>query len=147
VANRTYNAFSPWEKFTHRRRPLAHFLGNDFDRWLLHSQVYAAKNVQWLCALERRRRGEGDLASAFDAPWRDLPEGETFREAFPSGVVECSLHFDVEARWHPQRAFFLSLAAGHSRYRDYENNAGVDLNETRVWFRLGLEKFWGLELD
>ncbi|MGH7493262.1 MAG: capsule assembly Wzi family protein [bacterium] len=147
VANRTYNSLATWERFTHRNRPLAHFLGNDFERWLLHGQMYTGSNVQLLFSFESRRRGEGRLDSAFTTPWRDLPAGEAFREAFPSGIVERSTHVDLEARWHPHRDFYLSLAAGHSRYRDFEHQSGVDQDETRVWLRLWLEKFLWLGLD
>jgi hypothetical protein len=147
VANRTYNSLGTWEKFTHRNRPLAHFLGNDFERWLLHGQAHAGKNVQLSFSFESRRRGEGRIDSVFTTPWRDVPAGGTFREAFPSGVVERSTHFDLEARWHPHRDFYLSLTAGRSRYHDFENQAGISQDETRVWLRLWLEKFWWLDLN
>ncbi len=147
VANRTYNTLNLWEKFTHRNRPLAHFLGNDFDRVLVYGQVYAGANVQLIFSGERRRRGEGRVDSTFATPWRDLPAGEVYRESFPSGIVERSTHFDIEARWHPQRNFYLSFAAGSSRYRDYENQAGIARNETRLFLRLWLEKFWWAGLN
>ncbi len=148
VANRTYNSLNSWEKFTHRNRPLAHFLGNDFDRWLLHGRAYAGKNVQLLFSFERRRRGEGRIDSAFSTPWREvLPEGDTFSEAFPSGIVERSTHYEGEARWHPHRDFYLAFAAGHSRYHDFENQAGVSRDETRLFLRLWLEKLWWLGLN
>lgn len=147
VANRTFNSLSPWEKFTHRNQPLAHFLGNDFDRWLLHGQAYAAPNLQLLFSFERRRRGEGRIDSTFDTPWRDRPAGEAFSEAFPSGVVESSTHFDFEAHWHPHRDFYLSVTAGRSSYKDFENRPGEQHGETRFLLRVWLEKFWRLGVD
>ncbi|MDZ7266544.1 MAG: capsule assembly Wzi family protein [candidate division KSB1 bacterium] len=147
VANRTYNAITVWEKFLHRNRPLAHFLGNDFDRWLVHGRAYAGGNVQLFYSYEARRHGEGRLERPFDMPWVNADLQQGYREKFPSGVVERSTHVHLEARWHATAGFHLALAAGHARYRNFANQAGRQQQETSVRLQLGLEQFWWLGLE
>ncbi len=144
IANRTYNAITVWEKFMHRDRPLAHFLGNDFDRWLVHGRAYTGGNVQLLYSCEARRHGEGRLERPFDMPWVNADLKQGYREKFPSGVVERSTHLALEARWQPRPGFFLAIAAGHSRYHDFANQAGRRRQETSVRVQLWLERFWWL---
>ncbi len=147
VANRTYNTLTSWEKFTHRNRPLAHFLGNDFDRWLVHGHLYAGANLELNAVFETRRRGEGRIDSTFDAPWLEVDEGQSYSENFPSGVIERSTHLQLELRWHPNAAFYLSLNGMHSRYRDFKHQSGVNKTENSFFVRLWLEKAWLLGLD
>ncbi len=147
VANRTYNALAPWEKFTHRNRPLAHFLGNDFDRWLVHGHRYFGGNIELHAVFEKRRRGEGRIDSTFNQPWLEVEDGQSYSENFPSGVIEHSTHMQLELRWHPRAAFYLSLNTTHSRYRDFENQAGVNKTENSFFVKLWLEKAWLLGLD
>lgn len=147
VANRTYNTLFAWEKFLHRNRPLAHFLGNDFDRWLVHGNAYLGANVTLNAVFEARRRGEGRIDSTFDTPWLNVEDGESYSEKFPSGVVERSKHMQLELRWHPAAAFYVSLNATHSRYRDFEHRAGVDKTENSFFIKLWWENAWRLGLD
>lgn len=147
VANRTYNTLFAWEKFLHRNRPLAHFLGNDFDRVLVHGHAYLGANVTLNAVFETRRRGEGRIDSTFEAPWLNVNEGESYSEKFPSGVVERSKHVQFELRWHPGAAFYLSLHAMHSRYRDFAHQTGVDKTENSFFVKLWWENAWRLGLD
>ena len=147
VANRTYNTLTSWEKLLHRNRPLAYFLGNDFDRWLVHGSAYLGKNFELTALFEARRRGEGRIDSTFDQPWLEIAEGENYSENFPSGVVERSKHVQFELRWHPAAAFYLSLNGTHARYRDFEHRAGVDKSANSFFVRLWLEKMWLLGLN
>ncbi len=147
IANRTYNAITVWEKFMHRNRPLAHFLGNDFDRWLVHGRAYAGGNVQLFYSYEARRHGEGRLERPFDMPWVNADLQQGYREKFPSGVVERSTHLNLEARWQARAGFFLAIAAGHARYHDFANQAGRRRQETSVRVQLWLERFWWLGLE
>jgi hypothetical protein len=142
VANRTYNTFRPWEKFLHRNRPLAHFLGNDFERWLLHTSTYAGKHVQLSLTAEWRRHGEGRIESPFDRPWLDLPLDQEYHENFPSGVVEKSRHLRLEMRWHPRPGFFLAMHGQFSRYENFANRLGVDEHDTSLFLRFWWEKDW-----
>ncbi|MCL4704788.1 hypothetical protein KJ068_06485 [bacterium] len=147
IANRTYNAITVWEKFLHRNRPLAHFLGNDFDRWLLHGRGYLGRNTQLFWAVEARRHGEGRVERPFDTPWVNADITEGYTEAFPSGVIERSTHVQLEARWQPHRNFYAALVGKHARYRNRENHDGLDQNETSVMLHLWLEKFWWVGMD
>jgi len=147
VANRTYNTLTSWEKFWHRNRPLAHFLGNDFDRRLIHGRAYLGKSIELNAVFEARRRGEGRIDSTFDAPWLEVEEGESYHENFPGGVVERSTHVQLEWRWHHGAAFYLSLNGMHSRYRDFEHRTGANQTENSVFVRLWWENVWRLGLD
>jgi hypothetical protein len=142
VANRTYNTVREWEKFLHRNRPLAHFLGNDFDRWLLHANAYTGKQVQLYFTAELLRRGEGRIDSTFDRPWENATLGEGYREEFPSGVVEKSCQFRLEARWHPRPGFFLAVHGQYARQKNFAQQAGVKASDTAVFVRLWWEKDW-----
>jgi hypothetical protein len=142
VANRTYNTVREWEKFLHRNRPLAHFLGNDFDRWLLHANVYAGKQIQLYFTTELLRRGEGRIDSTFDRPWENATLAEGYREKFPSGVVETSRHFRLEARWHPRPGFFVAAHGQYARYENFANRSGLNEKQTEFFLRFWWEKDW-----
>lgn len=142
VANRTYNTVQPWEKFLHRHRPLAHFLGNDFDRWLLRASMYAGKQVQIFLLTELRRRGEGRIDSVFDEPFKDGPLEEGYSENFPTGMVEKSWHLRLEARWHPRPGFFLAAHGQYAHYKNFAHRAGVKESDTGLFLQVWWEKDW-----
>jgi len=146
VANRTYNTVREWEKFLHRRRPLAHFLGNDFDRWLLCANLYAGRQVQLYFMTELLRRGEGRIDSTFDRPWENATVEQGYREKFPFGVVERSWQFRLEARWHPQPGFFLALHGQYARFKNFSNRIGIAENDRGVFIGLWWEKDWLIPL-
>jgi hypothetical protein len=141
VANRTYNTVQPWEKFLHRHRPLAHFRGNDFDRWLLCANMYAEGKVQMFLITELQRRGEGasmHVRSAF----KDLPLEEGYSEKFPTGVVEKSWHLRLEGRWHPRPGFFLAALGQYARYQNFSHRPGVKGSATGLFLQVWWEKDW-----
>ncbi len=142
VANRTYNTIQPWEKFLHRNRPLAHFLGNDFDRWLLRASIYAGKQVQFFLATELQRRGEGRIDSVFDQPFKDITLEKGYGEKFPTGVVEKSWHLRLEARWHPRPGFFLAAHGQYTHYKNFAHRAGVKESDTGLFLQIWWEKDW-----
>ncbi|MDZ7301489.1 MAG: capsule assembly Wzi family protein [candidate division KSB1 bacterium] len=142
VANRTYNTLVAWEKFLHRHRPIAHFLGNDFDRWLLHASMYAGANVQLNFTTELLRRGEGRIDSVFDQSFKHYSLAQGYREKFPTGVVEKSWHLRLEARWHPRPGFFLSAHGQYSRYGNFAHRNGAHETDTGFFLRLWWEKDW-----
>ncbi len=129
VANRTYKTKRDWEKFLHRRQPLAHFLGNDFDRWLAHASAYTGRQVWTQLVFEYRRRGEGRIATAFDQPWLVVPAGQSYHEEFPSGTVERSLHLRWQARWHPTANLAVSFLTMFSHYNNYQNQSSIKQND------------------
>ncbi|MBN1464735.1 hypothetical protein JXA02_03165 [candidate division KSB1 bacterium] len=102
VTNRTYNGQGgPWEKYLHRRRPIGHFLGNDFDRLIVG--VRHRPSAAWRLGLlyEHLRRGEGRIEDDFTTPWRDIGDGQTYSEPFPTGIVEVGDNVRFTARWQP----------------------------------------------
>lgn len=146
VANRTYNTVREWEKFLHRGRPLAHFLGNDFDRWLLYTNLYAGKQVQLSFTTELLRRGEGRIDSTFDRPWENATLEKGYREKFPFGVVERSWQFRFEARWHPVPGFFIAAHGQYARFNNFSNRLGAEETDSGVFVRLWWEKDWLISL-
>lgn len=138
VANRTYKTKRDWEKFLHRQQPLAHFLGNDFDRWLAHASAYTGRQVWTQFVFEYRRRGEGRIATAFDQPWLVVPAGQSYHENFPTGTVERSLHLRWQARWHPTANLAISFLTMFSHYNNYQNQSSVKQNDK--YFVMSL--FW-----
>ncbi|MDZ7267763.1 MAG: capsule assembly Wzi family protein [candidate division KSB1 bacterium] len=131
VANRTYKTKRDWEKFLHRQQPLAHFLGNDFERWLAHASAYAGRQVWTQLLLEYRRRGEGRITTPFDQPWLAVPTGQSYHEKFPSGIVARSLHLRWQARWHPTANFVVSLLAAFSHFHNYNHQPDLRHDEKR----------------
>lgn len=125
VANRTYKTKRDWEKFWHRQQPLAHYLGNDFDRWLLHASAYTGRHVWTQFVFEYRRRGQGRIDTPFDQPWLTVPPGQSYQEAFPSGIVARSLHLRWQARWHPTATLAVSFLTMFSHYNNYQNQSSV----------------------
>jgi hypothetical protein len=146
VANRTYNTSVDWEKFIHYNRPLAHFLGNDFDRWLLYGRAYVGWSTQITTLAEFRRRGEGRIEAPFERPWLNLPPGQSYHENFPSGVVEKSLHLRLEARWHQDSNFFVALHGDYSRYENFSNQLGRERRDISFLLRLWWERDWWIRL-
>jgi hypothetical protein len=147
VTNRTYNSPVEFAKFLHRRQPIGHFLGNDFDRWLFFGSSCLGKNFFASWDIERRRRGEGRIEAAFDTPWLSANLDQGYHEKFPSGVVEKAFLATFEVRWHPRQAWFLSLHVAHSRYHSFENQEGAEKNFTEVLVRgwWEINKVLGLE--
>ena len=135
VANRTYNSPDEFTKFLHRRQPLGHFLGNDFDRWLIFGSGYLGGALALNWELELRRRGEGRIDAPFDTPWIHSTLTKGYAEKFPGGVVEKGLLTRVELRWHPRTSVMLSLCLGHSRFDDYKNLSGIKKNISEIYLR------------
>lgn len=147
ITNRTYNTAMEFEKFLHRRRPIAHFLGNDFDRWLLFGSSYFGRSVWLKWDVELRRRGEGRIEAPWDQPWANYEVSEGYSEKFPTGTVEKGFLAGAEVRWHPRQQWFLSLHMQHSRYDNFQNQNGVEENLTEIYVRgwLEFDKFFRLE--
>lgn len=146
VANRTYNTLPEAERFVHRNKPIGHFLGNDFDRWLLMARKYLGGG--WLLTLHAdfRRHGEGRVNVPFDRPWMNASLEEGYSEPFPSGVVERSQIYTVDLRWHPRAALFVSLSARWHQADNYQNVAGERLERLEVFLNLWWDVQWFLPL-
>jgi hypothetical protein len=137
ITNRTYNGQGgPWEKWLHRRQPLGHWMGNDFDRLLLALDYWPrfSRRLQLACA--RLRRGEGRIEDPFSKPWLDLPEGESYSEPFPTGIVETTNRMSLQVDWQVRPWGWLT----GSLQVDWIDNAGhvEGESEQELSFRVGV---------
>ncbi len=139
VSNRTYNGQGgPWEKYLHRNKPIGHFLGNDFDRTLF-GVGYRTPRLRCRAQYEHRRRGEGRIDKPFDAPWRDVPEGEEYAEPFPTGVVETSNIVQAACRWQPFYWLRNELIVSHYSMENRQNVSGVQKDYWDVRLNVSFE--------
>ena len=137
VTNRTYNGQGgPWEKYLHRNRSLGHFLGNDFDRAVFGVRYRPNSKLHVQCRYEHRRHGEGRINNPFDMPWRQVPQGETYTEPFPTGIVESENVVQLGCRWQPFYWLGGDFYLAHHSMTNRENQAGLN---ARFWqFRLNV---------
>jgi hypothetical protein len=130
ITNRTFNGQGgPWEKWLHRNEPIAHFLGNDFDRWLTGFSWWPRPAWRVACTIDLRRRGEGRIEKAFDSPWMDTLLGEEYHEPFPTGVVEKSGRYMMELSFQPRFAVLAYARAGYCTVTNQDNQSGVASKE------------------
>ncbi len=136
VTNRTYNTLPAAEKYEHRNKPIGHFLGNDFDRWLFTGRKYLWKNLLLSSSIDIRRHGVGRFNGEFDMPWLAYSIDEGYSEPFPSGVVEYSRIYEFNLRWHPRPDFYLSLFGRAGNFSNYQNKTGKTRNNRELFLRL-----------
>ncbi len=136
ITNRTYNGQGgPWEKWLHRRQPLGHSMGNDFDRLLVGFEYWPIFSRRFRLNYERIRQGEGRIEDPFTAPWLDLPKGESYSEPFPFGIVETTNRISVQVDWQGRSWGWLTACL----QSDWIDNAGhiEGESEQRFSFRVG----------
>ena len=138
ITNRTFNGEGgPWERWLHRNEPIAHFLGNDFERWLAGFSWWPQPALRAACIIDLRRRGEGRIDKPFDRPWLDTPLGQEYSEPFPTGVVEENERCTLELSWQPRQAVRAHGRIGYCRISNLNHSPGLDRSE---WMgSLGLE--------
>ena len=140
ITNRTYNGEGgPWERWLHRGEPIAHFLGNDFDRWVTTITWWPSPLWRTVWMMDLRRRGEGRIEKEFDRPWLEIPPEQEYHEPFPTGVVEKSGRYSIELSYQPRIAV---LACARIGYCDITN-----LNHQRGARRGQWQGILGLEFD
>ncbi|HHL73057.1 MAG TPA: hypothetical protein ENJ29_11155 [Bacteroidetes bacterium] len=139
VTNRTYNTVPEAEKYVHRNKPIGHFLGNDFDRYLLYSRIFLPPS--WLIKIraEYRRHGEGRVNVPFDMPWREYTLEQGYSEPFPFGIVETTRIAEASVRWHPRSAMFGALTVRYTSANNWQNLTGSTLNRFEVFLSVWLE--------
>ncbi|MBN1542615.1 hypothetical protein JW992_10755, partial [candidate division KSB1 bacterium] len=140
VTNRTYNGQGgAWEKWLHRRQPIGHFLGNDFDRVLVGMRCWPKPQWFWSLTYEHRRRGEGRIENPFDTPWMDVPIGENYHEPFPFGVVESTNRIDCELNWMPFWGIRTRLALYWIDGKNIENTSNVSRSDRGGFLELSFD--------
>lgn len=139
VTNRTYNSRLDFEKLLHRNRPIGHFLGNDFDRWLLHGRWYAGRHLLLRLQAELIRKGEGRIEAPFDEPWLESTLEAGYSEPFPTGVVARTRRLALQLRWHPVAAVFAELSGAVARTSNAAHVEGNSRTDTEIFLRLWFE--------
>jgi len=100
VTNRTYKTVQPYEVVAFRGVPLGHPLGNDFDHWNLGASYWLNPGLRLKFSYLKTRKGEGSLFSPWDSPWENYTVAEGYHEPFPTGIVEKTSSFKMEACWY-----------------------------------------------
>lgn len=139
VKNRTYNSPEYYEKFLHRNRAIGHFLGNDFDRWLLFTRKYLGRSWRVHAQADFRRHGQGRIAAPWDTPWLASTLEEGYSEPFPTGIVEKTSQLGLEVRWHPKPHWFVELSGKYSKFSNHLNVPDADYSETEIRLNIWLE--------
>lgn len=142
ITNRTYNSQGgPWEKWLHRREPIGHFLGNDFDRMMIGADYWP--RLSWRAGLEyeHRRRGEGRIEKTFDTPWLDYTLEEGYSEPFPTGVVETSDILSASLTWQPRWWGRLFVQASHWSVSNPDHV--TDASDSYWTMQAGVQVDWG----
>ena len=145
ITNRTFNGQGgPWEKWLHRNQPIGHFLGNDFDRILAGFSYWPLPRYRVALQYEKRRRGEGRIEKAFDTPWKNTPLGQNYSEPFPTGIVEESGIFSLNATWQPKWWLRVLGAGTHWDIQNLDNRLNVSNSfwEWRVGVNFDIVHTW-----
>jgi len=137
VTNRTYQTSVEFEKYLHRNQPVGHFLGNDFDRWLLYGRKYLGHNLLFGLKAEYVRQGEGRISSEWDAPWLDATLATGYSEPFPTGIVEKKKGFQFSLRWHPKASQFAEIVLQQAHFDNFQNRNDAKSSNTALFLR-----FW-----
>lgn len=140
ITNRTYNTVAEWEKYLHRNQPIAHFLGNDFERFKLDLNYWLTRTLQFNAGYEKRLQGEGSILKPFDEPWLAYTVAEGYHETSPFGIVQHSQRYFFEGIYQPSHRWHFSLSANYTRIRNFQNVPNA--RESGWNFRLGLWLDW-----
>ena len=148
ITNRTYNGQGgPWEKWLHRNKPIAHFLGNDFERWLTTFSWWPHPVWRLMVVFDMRRCGEGRIENEFDTPWMDTPLGDDYSEPFPTGVVGKSSRYALELSYQPCIALQAFARAGYWDVRNVDHQAGAKFGEWRGSLGVEFSFFHKLKIE
>ena len=140
VTNRTYNGQGgAWEKYLHRNVPIGHFLGNDFDRLILGFRHRPRTSLRFGLTYEQRRRGQGRITDEFTTPWRDIPDGQSYNEPFPTGLAERSDNYRLTTRWQPLLWLYGELDVSYWQIDNFENQLDLQKNYWDVRINFAFE--------
>lgn len=137
VTNRTYQTNDPDEYFVHRGYPVAHELGNDFDKLtFFYGQWLPGGAIQPFVEFSYHRNGANGLDTPFDTPWTDstVTFEEGYEEPFPTKPITYISVLDMGLRYQPGYTFGITPSVTLRR----EELEGVSTSE---WF-FRLELWW-----
>lgn len=139
VANRTYNTlFNEWERFLHRRRPIAYFLGNNFDRFEITGSGWGARTVFITGGYEYTRQGRDNIASPYNTDYLNLSSvDQGYRESFPFGPVQRTHAMNLAVQYMPSAALRFSIEARVAHVKNFGFTPGVVKTQLQL-FRAGV---------
>ena len=151
VANRTYKTPYNFETFTHRGKPLGHPLGCDFYMWQFAGSFWAKNNLWLKIDYRLINSGEGSIDTPWDEPWMDYTVKEGYSEPFPTGIVEKTNSFNLQAHWFYNNMFhFYGMITSHDisnfenikdkKYQYWEGRIRIEFNWLSSWKLKDIER-------
>lgn len=139
VANRTYNVlFNPWERFLHRNRPIAHFLGNNFDRFEIGGSGWGAPSVFVAASYEFLRQGQDTIDSPYNTDYLSVPDiSAGYDEPFPFGIVQRTHALNVSLEYVPSIDVRVHADLRVAHVNNFAFTPGDDRNQIQM-LRIGV---------
>lgn len=129
-----YDAGSWWNRLNYFNTVLGHPLGPDADQLHIEAEYCPAGRLVLRGALDLIQRGETTIYTDFRNS--DLAQQHN---AFPSGVVQRSGRYMLQAEWAPNRHWLLRLTGEHTVRRNSGNISGAKRSTSGV--RLEVRSF------
>ena len=137
ITNRTYNTLQPDQKFMHQNKPIAHWLGSDFDIWSLTAAKWITPNLKAAFNFQFIRRGEGDIYDPFDTSFYQVPDVSAgYSEPFPTGIVEKTYKPKLLLWYHLNRIWDFYLETEYSYIENAQHISGKTDKQFQI--RLGI---------
>ena len=137
VSNRTYNIlFNEWERFLHRNRPIAHFLGNNFDRFEIGGSGWGMRKIFAAANYEYTRQGQDNINTPYNTDYLNFTVDQSYSESFPFGPVQRTHALNVSIQFVPSIdiRFQTDLRLAHVKNFAF---TGVNRNQVQL-FRVGV---------
>lgn len=118
ILNQVYQSYRPYHIYTHRKYPIGHYLGNDFDSWRLHySQLMHKSQIRPFLDITYIRDGANGLDTPFDNPWEDenglLPD--YVPPSNPTAPITYVFETEIGAEFTWENKASLSVSGFYSR--------------------------------
>lgn len=138
IANRTFNVyFNDWERYLHRNRPIGHYLGNNFDRFLFGADVWGTRSLHLSAEFEYLRQGRDSIDSPYNVDYLNVPSvDQGYSEPFPFGPVQRTHAMNLSVVFSPHHDIRFQTDLRLARVRNFAFT-GLDRNQVQL-FRVGV---------